>query len=411
MRIFKFTSIVWVFIMVPLLGCAPANDGSGDGDTAGDTTDGSASSGGDAGDGTSGVDDGGSDTGSSLDFDAQGHQITLSWAGDEAPFQRVVLTQGQAEHVFGGSAATVATVEPGAWGDPTFNDLSAGSADYRIESAGDAAFSNATVLEQGSIQVAEHFTHAFDNLILGGVDISGFANRAAVGETVTFQGTVADLAIKSDIYLATPEVHVKLVSMSADSTLTSGESFSFSYTFETAGMYVFELSATNGIPQGTWPVYVGTGLPLAVQELDQDYPDPLSEPLPMADMRAETLQLVNEMRKGAGVGELVSHPLLDLSAELKCAHMNEHEYFGHSFGGKKRADFAEEAGLSGGQLNEQLVVENNARRAFWFLYWSPLHRIGLLKSDKVSLGSAAAVAAFDSYGRLVFTYHLSTEMP
>jgi uncharacterized protein YkwD len=176
-------------------------------------------------------------------------------------------------------------------------------------------------------------------------------------------------------------------------------------------MYVFELSATNGIPQGTWPVYVGASVPLVIGILDRDYPNPPSEPLPEQEMRDKALALVNQVREKAGLNPLSGHTLLDKSADLKCAHMNEHGYFGHSFGGKKRADFLNDAGLSGGEMNEQLVVENNAERAFWFLYWSPLHRVGLLDSRWVSMGSAGRIAAFDEYDRLVFTYHLSTHSP
>ena len=113
------------------------------------------------------------------------------------------------------------------------------------------------------------------------------------------------------------------------------------------------------------------------QQITEPEPEPVPEPKP-APVERHIIGLVNDERSQRGLNRLIQNRQLDRSARLKCEHMQQHEYWAHSGGGREWSSFIYEQGSwhrVGENLAKDFSTDSGIVRG-WLD--SPTHRDNLL---------------------------------
>ena len=141
--------------------------------------------------------------------------------------------------------------------------LEKGLAQWRVEAGSAADFADATLQEQGTMILSEHFTSHFENSVMPtSSTLEGLPTQAEIGASVTLSGDSGPDGIRAQIFIGRPDGAVDIRLLGDDKVLWPDTEFSTDYVFEVEGLYVVELLAVNSIPIRVLPVYVGGSPPL-----------------------------------------------------------------------------------------------------------------------------------------------------
>lgn len=388
-----------------VVGCASEVTSSGDdagGTPAADT--GAADTGG----GTTG----GPATGGLTVTVADGRLVELGWAAVEGAHVRLVIAQGSVEVAIPAKAGASTVTIPGDIGEESLLELTAGEADWRVETASSSAFEDASTAAQGKTTLMDRYVLFFDNQIPKPIAIDGLPLQAAVGTKLSLKFNTGSAGARGRIFISRPDESVDLVEVDGGGALAPGQDISFEYELTAAGTYVFELLSSDFLPAAVEPVYVGDFVPLLVPEMEKGDFAQFSAPLDIDALREEMLGWINDVRGRVGAAPLVQHPLANQTSHTKADLLAEKLVVAHSTADgsiPKAKAMAAGVGLAG-SISENLALEYALKRAYWGLYHSPSHRWAWLSGVFASCGLGVAMWS-DGSGRAIVVQHLSSQVP
>lgn len=239
-------------------------------------------------------------------------------------------------------------------------------------------------------------------VIIGSIEASlkSFPRAVAPGGTAHLEGSVSQRFRLASVVVTSPDGKVESMPMrqtSIDAVLR----------FPKTGIYMVEIMGDG--PSGpvvVMDVPVRGGVAESHDGAEAAEADPN-----LTDQEAEEimLELLNEERRNAGIGEVVADSQLQNVALSHSADMAAHHFFGHvSPTTGTPEDRARRANVHFAKLGECVVLELTPARAHRSLLQSPAHRSGMLDPafTRVGIGiqfSDEAVGQRRIYGTLLFT--------
>mgnify|MGYP002629790907 CR=1 FL=1 len=366
------TAAVAAVVLIALVGCAA------------DAPDGTPAANGGGGDGELGV-----LTGPLTAF-VHDRSVTLRWEEDEYKYHCLTLTQPRAgkspvETTFcptAKSAQTTVTIgdKPGvasvdyAW--TATKGFAQGPAFWTLK--GSVAPPGTTKMDpvaEGTIELGPHFNGP---CATAQASATGLEEWHAAPPVTLAIDVALTTAARQTVEIITPEILVDHVT--AAGSAAPGGTLSFSYTFDTAGMYVVEVNNTGGGAILNCAVYVGAAIPLIAVEVEGGA-GLAKEPseAQLASMRDKLLALTNAERATVGAGPLVLSDALNEIAQYHSNNMASQGFFAHvDPQGQGPGDRAKLFGFNG-PVGENLANHSSIEGAHNGLFWSAGHRSNMLE--------------------------------
>lgn len=205
---------------------------------------------------------------------------------------------------------------------------------------------------------------------------------ARPGDIVRLQGETLDQGVPLEVLVASPNGSVE--------TLVESESgdFQVTHVFEEVGHYRFEmLGEIDRSPTVLALFSIAVGF-------SRSHPPPLVPPGHTStpeDARIVLQRLVNETRRGVGVGELDHEEALQRAAQSHADSMVRNAFFSHRDStGRGPADRVIALGLESPLVLENLAMAPTAEQTFATLLESPAHLRAMLHADTTHLGIGVA---------------------
>lgn len=203
------------------------------------------------------------------------------------------------------------------------------------------------------------------------------------GKVVRLQGNTFDRSVSVEVLVASPNGAVETLVLSDDGT------FDVSPALDEVGHYRFEiLGEIDRSPTvlALFSVAVGFG---------RSHPPPIEPPgrtTSPEDARVVLKRLVNETRRGVGVGELTHDEDLEVAAQAHADAMVLSSFFSHRDPeGRGPADRVVDQGLESPLVLENLAMAPTAEQTFTTLLESPAHLRAMLHADTTHFGIGVAV--------------------
>lgn len=337
--------------------------------------------------------------------------VVLQWEEDEFQYHCLTLNQPRpgkpapAELVICPNASGRTTVTIGdapgvdgvdyAWSSMT--DFSQGAASWVLRGGSAYGYGNKNDVAKGTILLGPHFDGACSSKDAEASGLFEWQDKAPVTLDVSIK--LATDA-RSEIAITTPEIWVDNVT--AKGAASAGGTLTFSYTFDTAGMYTVELNNPGGGAILNCAIYVGAAIPLIPVEVGggkglNDVPSAAQ----LTTMRKQLLELINASRATVALAPLALDDKLNEIAQYHSDDMGKRDYFAHvDPDGLGPGERATKFGF-GGSIGENIASHMSVAGAHSGLYWSAGHRANMLGTQWARVGLGFAKAAGSSNNILV----------
>lgn len=202
--------------------------------------------------------------------------------------------------------------------------------------------------------------------------------QAQPGDPIRLRGSLPEAAERLEVLVATPQGEVETVVASTE------RAFDATFVVTEAGRYNFEVV---GVIDGSPTVLALFSVAVGV---DRRLPPPAAPPgqtVEPAAARELLRRLLNEARRGVGVGELASHPALCRAAQAHADAMATGAFFSHRDAeGRGPAERVALEGLASPLVLEDIAVAPTAEQAFATLIESPAHLRAILSPHTTHVG-------------------------
>ncbi|MBI5611224.1 MAG: CAP domain-containing protein [Deltaproteobacteria bacterium] len=317
-------------------------------------------------------------------------QLTLGWPEDEWPIHCLVFRQAkgtkQAETVLcskeTGQRSVTVGPEAGkngadyAW--TATKDFGEGTATWELR-GGNTWGSTPHTVAKGTAVLGPRFDGPCSTPTTKATGLEQWHPKGPVKLDISVQ---LGEAARSEVDFSTPEIWVDTVA--AKGSPSPGGTISFSYTFDTPGMYTVEVNNTAGGAILNCAVYVGGALPFVSVSVTggpglQADPDATQ----LAAYRQKLLELTNAERQKVGRPPLKLEDKLNQMAQYHSQDMGAKGYFGHdSPTGESVGDRAKKFGWTKA-VGENIASSGSIAGAHNGLYWSAAHRANMLSTWSV----------------------------
>lgn len=317
-------------------------------------------------------------------------QMTLGWPEDEWPIHCLVFRQAkgtkQAETILcskeTGQRSVTVGPEAGkngadyAW--TATKDFVEGTATWELR-GGNTWGSTPHSVAKGTAAIGPRFDGPCSTATTKATGLEQWHPKGPVKLDISVQ---LGEAARSEVDFCTPEIWVDTVA--AKGSPSPGGTISFSYTFDTPGMYTVEVNNTGGGAILNCAVYVGGALPFVSVSVTggpglQADPDDAQ----LASYRQKLLDLTNAERQKVGRPPLKLNDTLNQMAQYHSQDMGAKGYFGHdSPSGESVGDRAKKFGWTKG-VGENIASSASIAGAHNGLYWSAGHRANMLSTWSV----------------------------
>lgn len=339
-----------------------------------------------------------------LTVGVQDGQVVLGWPEDEYAYHCVVLQQqlpGATKmtevslcNKDSGRLKIVLGKEPGKDGvDYALSGLGAfkvGAGKWTLKGGNKNWGVTPSVIAQGPITLGPSFSGPCVSPDATFSGLQTWNAKAPVKMDISVQ-LAAGKAARQTVEICTPEVLVD--SVTAQGSSAAGGKMTFSYTFDTAGMYTVEVNNPGGGAILNCAVYVAAAAPLIPVEVTggaglQTNPSEAQ----LAKYRQQLLDLTNAERAKVGAAPLTMQETLHQIAQYHSEDMGKVGYFAHdSPSGEGPGDRAAKFGWTKG-IGENIASHGSIEGAHNGLFWSAGHRKNMLAKDWKVVGFGVAKA-------------------
>ncbi len=257
-------------------------------------------------------------------------------------------------------------------------------------------------------------THQYSELNTGLISVNSLPETLDSISPIRFDGT-AKTDIVAQAAIIKPDGFVDIVDITSPQPfalfygtdyLPSGNTFSFSYTPDTAGTYAVEINSTNGSAVLNYPVYVANGIPLIPNFFDLYKGAGDNFIFNLQDEITMQINLINKERIRFGLNPVISNTDLDRLALLHSDDMITRNFFGHiNPDGETPNDRRLQFGIPT-PVGENLAISPTSEYTIYGLMQSGVHRKNILDPKWTKLGIGISI---DPNGSMYTTQEFSTE--
>lgn len=328
-----------------------------------------------------------------LSVGVQDGHVILGWPEDEYAYHCVVLQQqlpGQVKLTEvslctkdSGRLKVVLGKEPGKDGvDYALSGLGAfkiGAATWILKGGNKNWGVTPSVIAQGPIALGPSFSGPCTSADATFSGLQTWNATAPVKMDISVQ-LAAGKSARQTVEICTPEILVD--SITAQGSSAAGGKMTFSYTFDTPGMYTVEVNNPGGGAILNCAVFVAAAAPLIPVEVTggaglQTNPSDAQ----LVKFRQQLLDLTNAERAKVGAAPLAMHETLHKIAQYHSEDMGQVGYFAHdSPSGEGPGDRAAKFGWTKG-IGENIASHGSIEGAHNGLFWSAGHRKNMLAKD------------------------------
>lgn len=337
-----------------------------------------------------------------LSVGVQDGRVVLGWPEDEYAYHCVVLQQqlpGQVKQTEvslctkdSGRLKVVLGKDPGKDGvDYALSGLGAfkiGAATWILKGGNKNWGVTPSVIAQGPIALGPSFSGPCTSADATFSGLQTWNAKAPVKMDISVQ-LAAGKAARQTVEICTPEILVD--SVAAQGSSAAGGKMTFSYTFDTPGMYTVEVNNPGGGAILNCAVYVAASAPLIPVEVTggaglQTNPTDAQ----LVKFRQQLLDLTNAERAKVAAAPLTMNDTLHQIAQYHSEDMGKVGYFAHdSPTGEGPGDRATKFGWTKG-IGENIASHGSIEGAHNGLFWSAGHRKNMLAKDWKVVGFGVA---------------------